>query len=87
MFSTSLCVGELQCMSMLHIHHVHCICSTYTMYTVHVHVPHHPHPGVLVILCLRVCTVRVWCIGSGFPFFSSSVTNLASVLDIHMYYM
>ena len=31
-------------------------------------------------LCLCVCTVRVWCIRSGFPFFSSSATNLASVL-------
>ena len=38
------------------------------------------HPGVLVILCLRICIVLVWCIGSGFSFFSSFTTNVASVL-------
>ena len=32
------------------------------------------------ILYVHVCTVQVRCIGSGFPFFSSSMTNLASVL-------
>ena len=31
-------------------------------------------------LCLCVCTVRVWCVGSGFSFFSSFMTNLASVI-------
>ena len=34
-------------------------------------------PKSPIHLCLCVCTVRVWCIGSGFPFFSSSTTNLA----------
>ena len=38
------------------------------------------HLCVLFNLCVHVCTVWVWCIGSGFPFFSSSMTNLASVL-------
>ena len=32
------------------------------------------------------CTVRVWCIGSGLPFFSSSTTNLASVLCTCIYF-
>ena len=46
------------------------------------------HPAVLVILCLRVCTVRVWCLGSEFPFFSSSTTNLLYTcifMYIHVY--
>ena len=70
-----------------------CLCSCYFCQKciyLHVHVkPTIPvlkagHSGVLVIVCLRVCTVRVWCIGSGFSFFSSSTTNLASVLYIHV---
>ena len=38
------------------------------------------HAGVLVIVCLHVYTVWVWFIGSGFSFFSSFTTYLASVL-------
>ena len=52
------------------------------VYTVHVHAQA-GHLGVLFILCLHVCTVQVWCIGSGFSFFT---TNFASVLYIHMYF-
>ena len=37
-------------------------------------------PSVLFISCLHVYSVWVWCVGSGFPFFSSSTTTLASVL-------
>ena len=36
----------------------------------------HCHPGVLVIVCLHVCTVRVWCIGSGFPFYFHLLTSI-----------
>ena len=44
-------------------------------------------PQCPIHLCLHVCTVRVWCIRSGFPFCSSSTRNLASVLctSIFMY--
>ena len=40
------------------------------------------------LLCVSsVCIVLVWCIGSGFSFFSSFKTNVASVLytSIFMY--
>ena len=37
-------------------------------------------------LCLRVYTVQVWCTGSGFSFFPSSTTNLASMLHMYMYF-
>ena len=56
--------------SFLHV----CTCTW-----VHVHLKA-GHPGLLVMFSLCVCTVRVWCIGSGFSFYSSSMTNLASVL-------
>ena len=35
----------------------------------------------------RVCIVLVWCIGSGFSFFSSFTTNIASVLDTYYFHV
>ena len=32
-------------------------------------VGHTLHPSVPFILCLFICTLRVWCVGSGFPSF------------------
>ena len=49
----------------------------------HVHVPRCPSHRVFCI-----CIVLVWRIGSGFSFFSSFTTNLASVLytcTLHLY--
>ena len=47
------------------------------MYIEHRHILQFSRLGTQVHLCLHVCIVQVWCIGSGFP---SSTTNLASVL-------
>ena len=73
------CVYTCKCMYMyLRLNSVYSIfllgCAVYCM--LYIPVLKAGHPGVLVI-CVHVCTVRVWCITcrSGFPFFSSFISN------------
>ena len=78
---TCTCTCTLSCtctctlymyMYIVHVH-VHCTC-TCTLYVFLVLKA--GHQVVLFILCLHVCTVRVQCIESGFPFFSSSTCRV-----------